>query len=286
MPDPQLPEINENELNALVSLLDDEDHEVLNHVEQKLIALGDKVIPILEKAWESQFNPLVQRRIEELIHTLHFESVQNRLLFWSSSGAKDLMEGLWIIATYQYPDLNLQDIRQRMDEFIELAKKDFDPKLTPREQVMHLNEVIFSTLRFSANTKNFHSPSNSMIHLVLESRKGNPIALCVVYMAVAQALGMPVYGVNLPNLFILTYSNEASQFYINAFNKGLIFTKSDIDNYLQHLKLNPIDTFYQPCSHQDIVMRVLRNLTASFEKTGQQEKVQEVEQMIKTLEKG
>jgi regulator of sirC expression with transglutaminase-like and TPR domain len=106
------------------------------------------------------------------------------------------------------------------------------PDLHPYDQVKIVNIVIFQKLKFSANTKNFHSPSNSMINVVLDSKKGNPITLCAIYMLVAQKLKLPMYGVNLPNLFILTYKTEESQFYINAFNKGLIFSKADIDNYL------------------------------------------------------
>ncbi len=100
---------------------------------------------------------------------------------------------------------------------------------------------------------------------------------------VAQKLKLPIYGVNLPSLFILTYKNDSSQFYINAFNKGLIFTKDDIDNYLHQLNLAPIDVFYQPCSNIDIVARVLRNLVISFEKLSEMERVDDVKKMLHFL---
>ncbi|HXA01221.1 MAG TPA: transglutaminase-like domain-containing protein, partial [Cytophagaceae bacterium] len=138
-------------------------------------------------------------------------------------------------------------------------------------------------LKFSANTKNFHSPANSMINVVLETKKGNPISLCVIYMLVAQKLKMPVYGVNLPNLFILTYKDKDSQFYINAFNKGLIFSKADIDNYISHLNLSQMEIFYEPCSNLEIIKRVLRNLVVSFEKIGDSQKVEEVKTLLRTI---
>jgi regulator of sirC expression with transglutaminase-like and TPR domain len=276
--------LNEHELKALIALLDDEDVEVLAEVERRLLSLGEQVIPHLEHAWEEQFNPIVQKRLEELIHSVHFEMVQSRLLLWGSSGAKDLLEGLWIIATYQYPDLQLSDLQHQFDVYIEKARATFVQESTPREQVLALNDLLFNKFRFTANTKNFHSVSNSMINIVLESKKGNPISLCVVYMHIAKALGMPVYGVNLPNLFILTYKTSEGQFYINAFNKGLIFQKSDIDNYLQHLRLSAREVFYQPCTNLDIVLRVLRNLEVSFEKTSQTEKIAEVQKLIAVLE--
>ena len=90
--------MDDKELKALVSLLDEEDQEVLNHVEQKIISLGGTVIPYLEQQWEQQFNPVVQRRLEELIHTLQFDTLRERLSAWRQ-GDMDLLEGMWLIAT-------------------------------------------------------------------------------------------------------------------------------------------------------------------------------------------
>jgi regulator of sirC expression with transglutaminase-like and TPR domain len=275
--------MNNNEIKALVSLLDDEDKEVLTHVEQKIISLGDSVIPFLESEWETNFNPVVQKKLEELIHTLQFDSLKAKMQAWKEAGATDLLEGMWLVATYQYPDLMLEKLKKELEQIYYEAWLDFKSDLHPFDQIKILNNVLFSKLKFGANTKNFHSPSNCMINIVLDSKKGNPISLCVIYMLVANKLKMPVYGVNLPNLFILTHKTKEAQFYINVFNKGLIFSKSDIDSYIAQLNLSPSDIFYQPCSHLDIVKRVLRNLTMSFEKTGDADKVEEVKLLLQLI---
>ena len=103
-------------------------------------------------------------------------------------------------------------------------------------------------------------------------------------MLIAQKLGLPVFGVNLPNLFICTYKTDDQQFYINAFNKGLIFSRSDIENYVQQLHLNPMDIFFEPCSNGDIVRRILRNLIVSFEKMGEHHKSDEVKQLLQSID--
>jgi len=275
--------MNDRELKALVALLDDEDYEILNHVEEKLISYGDPIIPFLEQEWEKNFNPNVQRRIEDLIHTLQFDSLKERLSKWYSSDEQDLLEGMWIVATYQYPDLSLTSIQNEIEQIYYDTWLEFKTDIHPYDQVRILNSVLFSKLKFRANTKNFHSPANSMINRVLETKKGNPISLCVVYMLVAQRLKLPIYGVNLPSLFILTYKQEDIQFYINAFSRGLIFAKQDIDNYIKQLKLSPDDMFYQPCQNIDIIRRVLRNLTVSFEKLDEFEKADEVKQLLEIV---
>lgn len=275
------------EFKALVSLLDDDDEQIISHVQEKILSLGTSVIPFLEEEWESNFNSQVQRRIEDLIHALQYELLRERIRQWYESEDQDLLTGMWLIATYQYPDLELIKLRQELEQLYYDTWLEFKPDLYPFDQVKLINSVLFNKLKFGANTKNFHSPGNSMINVVLESRKGNPITLCVIYMLVAQKLKLPVYGVNLPNLFVLTYKDERhQQFYINAFNKGLIFSKQDIENYINELHLAPQDSFFQPCSNLEIIRRVFRNLIMSFDKMGEHAKAEEVKELLLIIADG
>lgn len=276
-------ELNNNELSALVSLLEDDDREVLHHVQGKIISLGSGIIPFLEDKWENSFNPSLQKRIEELIHTLQFTEVKQRLLQWKSSEEQDLLEGLWAIASYSYPDLLLSDLRKEIEQIYYETWMQFKDDAHPLDLVKIINSVIFSKLRFSPNTKNFHSPGNSMINVVLETKRGNPISLCAVYLLISQKLKMPIFGVNLPNLFILTYKKGDVQFYINAFNRGIIFSREDIDQYISQLQIQPEEKFYQPCSNFDLITRSLRNLSMSFEKLGELTKKEEINELISLL---
>jgi len=278
--------MTESELKALVSLLDDEDKQISSHVQEKILSLGTDAIPFLEKEWESNLNPDVQNRIEELIHTLQYDLVRERLKSWYASPDQDLLTGMWILATYQYPDIELEKLKQELEQIYYDTWLEFRPDLYPYDQVKVINSVIFNKLKFGANTKNFHSPGNSMINVVLETHKGNPITLCVIYMLVAQKLKLPVHGVNLPNLFILTYKDDNHQFYINAFNRGLIFSKQDIENYIHELHLVPQQSFFEPCSSLEIVRRALRNLVMSFEKMGEHAKADEVKVLLVEISEG
>jgi len=278
--------MTDKELKALVSLLDDNDQQVVSEVTDKIRSLGKEVIPYLEQEWENNFNPLVQQKIENLIHDLQYQLLKQRITEWYESTDQDLLTGLWLIATYQYPDLELERLKQELEQIYYEAWLEFKPDLHAFDQIKVLNGVLFNKLKFGANTKNFHSPGNSMINVVLETRKGNPISLCVIYMLVAQKLKLPVYGVNLPNLFILTYKNDKTQFYINAFNKGLIFSRQDIENYIHELHLAPQPSFFEPCSNLEIVRRVFRNLIMSFDKMGEHRKAEEVKELLLLIADG
>ncbi len=279
--------MEERELKALVSLLEDDDHQIVSQVEEKILSIGAPIIPILEIAWENCLNPQVQERMEDLIHILQYELVRGRLKEWYEGKEHDLLAGMWIIATYQYPDTELSKLRQDLEQIYYDTWLEFRNDIYPFDQVKLINSVLFGKLKFGANSKNFHSPGNSLINVVLETRKGNPITLGVIYLLVAQKLKLPVHGVNLPNLFVLTYKDERhTQFYINAFNRGIIFSKQDIENYIHELHLTPQESFFEPCNNVEIIRRTLRNLVMSFEKMGEHAKANEVKVLLVDISDG
>ncbi len=278
-------ELNKKELSALVTLLEDDDPEILVHVEEKLRSLGTAIIPFLEKEWMSMsLLPKVRSKIEDIIHDLQYDLLKEKLTQWKEEGAEDLLEGMMLIANYQYPDLNIEFLRRKIEQMYFDLWTDFKGEMTPLEQVKVMNDIMYNKLKFKPNSKNFHSPSNSMINTVIESKRGNPLSLSVIYMLLAQRLKLPIYGVNLPNLFIVTYKQGETQFYVNVFNNGIIFTREDIDNYIDQLKLERKEIYYEPCSHVDIVARALRNLVASFEKLGEYKKADDIKILLQSVD--
>jgi len=284
--------INPTEVNSLIRLLDDPDSEIFEHVHDKLLSYGPEVIEYLEGAWEQAFGPLQQERLANLVHEIQFSIVKNDLQLWHQSGAFDLLQGILIINRYQYPDLDEQKVINQ----IEAIKRDIWIQMmneaSPAEQVKLINHVFYNIYGFSGNTANHLDPQNSYISQVLETKKGNQISLAIIYSIIAQKLDIPVYGVNLPQHFILAYLDESLQsefeggilFYINAFNKGFIFGRRDVDMFLKQLNLKFDKQFYEPCSNTDIIKRVLRNLVSAYEHLGAKDKVAELNELLNMID--
>lgn len=269
------------EVQALVSLLDDQDPQVFEHVNTKIRDLGSAVVPVLESVVEDDaVSELLRERVYALLQEMQADFLESRLQKWFAKGGQDLLEGMWIMNTLLDPELPFADLKTKLDQMYYEFWVGFKKELHPVDQVKKLNGMFFGKLRFSANTKDFHAPSNSMIFEVLHNRTGNPITLCVIYLLISRRLKLPIYGVNLPNLFVLTYKTEDVQFYINVYNKGLIFSRADVSAYVDQLKLPPKDEFFEPCSHKDIILRVMRNLLVSFRKLGNEEKIQQVSTLL------
>lgn len=281
---------NVAEIDALVKLLDDPDEEVFQHVQERLLTYGNEVISRLENAWEQSLDTLLQERIENLVHTIQFNSVKEDLNLWYQSGAFDLLQGALIINRYQYPDLDEQQIIFQIEEIKREIWMGLQYEMSSIEKIKLINHVFYNQYGFSGNTKNHHDPQNSYLSQVLESKKGNQISLAILYATLAQKLDIPVYGVNLPQHFILGYIDEGNNekeygvlFYINAFNKGAIFGKHDVDQFLRQLNLEPQPGFYSPCSNTEIIRRIIRNLISAYENLGTTEKVEELKELQEIL---
>jgi regulator of sirC expression with transglutaminase-like and TPR domain len=283
--------INPTEVNSLIRLLDDPDNEIYDHVHEKLLDYGSEVIAYLETAFEQAFDAIQQERIANLVHEIQFSSLKTDLQLWFQSGAFDLLQGILIINRYQYPDLD----EQRVINQVESIKRDIWIQMmneaSPKEQIKLINHVLYNIYGFSGNTSNHLDPQNSYLSQVLETKKGNQISLAIIYSIIAQKLDIPVYGVNLPQHFILAYVDESMEtnfeggilFYINAFNKGFIFGRRDVDMFLKQLNLKFDKQFYEPCSNTDIIKRVIRNLISAYENLGSAEKVAELNELLAIL---
>lgn len=287
-------DLKDTELRAMILLLEDPDDLIFDEIRNRLFGMGTPVIPTLEDIWENTFNPNLQRRIEDVIQHIQFSSIKDELRLWADTGGSDLLHGTILVSRYQYPDLDEDEIRRQ----IELIKKDIwlelNPNLTAFEKIRVINHIIFDVHGFTGNTSNYHAPQNSYINNVIESKRGNQLLISILYSCIAQGLNIPVYGVNLPEHFILAYLDEYTKrenqdeeepilFYINPFSRGAVFSRREIDTFLKQLNLEPRRIFYESCPNTEIIKRQLRNLVASYEKLGYPDKVHDLTQLLEIV---
>lgn len=288
---------SEKEIKALIHLLDDPDHEVNQHVVSKLLSYGRAIIPTLESVWEDSFDPSLQKEIEQIIGKINLNALEKELKLWKESEPDNLLKGVILIAQYQYPDLDIPKINAKIEELRRAIWLEISHNFTPLEQVNIFNHVLFSLFAFKSNAANLQDPQYFYINILLESKKGNPTSLGILYLILAQQLEMPIYGVNLPQHFILAHTkyhledlpenkDERSNiiFYINPFNKGIIFTKNEIDLFLKKLNIEPHAKYYLPCSNLEIIAILLKGLIYTYQSIGSLDKVEDLTQLLSVVE--
>ena len=278
---------SENQIKALINLVDDSDESIYFQVREELLNMGIKAVPHLEEAWEkNDLGETFQHRVEDLIHEIQFANVTDSLIEWTKKGGKQLLTGVLLINKYHYPDLNTLEIKsiiQRMSDRLisKLLAND-----TPRIQIIKLNQVLFQEFNLHGDNDDYYSSKNSFLNKVLERRKGNPLLLSVIYIEVARLANIPVVGINLPRHFVVGLKNaynDSMEFYISPFNQGSIFTKEDIEVYLKKINLPVEPKYYEECSNVEILLRIVLNLINSYTKSKEMEKLDEISLLYNNL---
>lgn len=294
--------VDNNQITALIRLVEDPDPTIFGHVKDRLIGLGKEVVPSLENTIEVRRHQLAfdtdhLDRIKYIIDEIQFNQVKVELEQWRASSNRDLMKGAMIISKFESPNIDEEVVDQELEQIKQKVWLEINEENTAFEIVKIFNHVIFDICGFESSKNNFYSSENSYIHKVLETKKGNPLSLSVLYSVIAQRLQIPIYGVNLPNHFVLGFVDEFQTlkmlgltddrnilFYINPFSKGRIFDHNEIENYLRSLNLPLQKNYFEPCSNTDILKRMLTNLTYAYSKNGNEEKVEGIKALQLILE--
>lgn len=287
-------------LKAMIRLLDDPDEAVSQALETRFMEEGEDIVEDLEAIWLANEFPSVSRHIELLIKRIQKQGLHRRFNNWFQQDQPDLVEGWVLVSQVQYPGLKVEAIRRTLSDIKLDAWLMMGGVENNIDKVQILNHVFFEQQGFHGDNSQYHYTDNSFINRVLERKTGNPISLSVVYLVVAQSLGLPVFGVNLPQHFVVGFCQlkegfegvknmkmvgtedvDKVLFYINPYSKGQIFTKENVDAFLKVVNVTPQKQFYQPCGVKEIVKRMLRNLHFSYGEVQDIEKQQEVLQMMK-----
>ena len=282
------------EINALIRLLDDPDEDIYGHIKHELKSFGADVIPNLEDHWESnRLGKLFQHRIENLIHEIQYGSLEDRLLHWWQEDKPDLLEGVTLISNYKYPDLTVDDLNKEITKYTKEIWLEINDNLTALEKVKLINHFIFDVHGFRGNIEGFHDNQNSFLKDVLDSKKGNPLSLSILYLLIGRQLDLPIYGINLPRHFVVAFldpfqlntsiKESPVLFYINPFSKGEVFGSSELNEFLDKIKVKQSTSSIEPCSPKHIVTRMLNNLIYAYSNEGEIKKAEELKRLAAIL---
>jgi len=281
---------DKTELLALLKLIDDPDPEIFSHIEEKVIEIGSTAIPYLESAYIQSTDRLSNNRITTLLSKIQFNKISSALNNWKKQSDQNLIDGALILSAFHYPNQNELSVHQQIKKIKQDVWLELNEEFTALEKIHILNHVFYKIYNFKGNKTNLSHPQNSLLNDLLVNRQGNSVILSILYMEIAQSLDLPVYGVNLPENFILAYLNSGhlssdskALFYINPFNEGVVFTKEDIKIFINQLELKPEKKYFEPCDNQTTLRRLMNELMHAYELAGDYKNSEGLKKLLKIL---
>lgn len=179
-----------------------------------------------------------------------------------------LLEAVASLAQDEYPDLDVQQVLGDVDQLLARLKRRISADAPALHRLRMLNQFFFRDLSFGGNVNDYYDPDNSYLNAVLRTRRGIPISLAVIWIELAQGLGLHARGVSFPGHFMVKVNLPRGQVVIDPFS-GASLSRDELAERLEPYKRRsglvdefdvPLGLYLQAASPRDIVARMLRNL--------------------------
>jgi regulator of sirC expression with transglutaminase-like and TPR domain len=179
-----------------------------------------------------------------------------------------LFEAAVSLAQDEYPELDVQAVLGDVDGLLERVRRRLPADAGQLQRLRMLNQFFFKDLNFGGNHNNYYDPENSFVHVLLRTRRGIPISLALLWMELAQGLGLSVRGVAFPGHFMVKVNLPMGQAVIDPMN-GQSLSREELSERLEPYRTPnvlmedmeaPLGLYLQSAPPRDIIARMLHNL--------------------------
>jgi len=182
----------------------------------------------------------------------------------------DLFGAAMLIARLGNPDIDPHRYARQLDLIAESVLEYVDGAREPEHLAAGIDYQMFSVLGFSGNVSGYGNPENSYLDVVLDRRTGIPITLSLVYMEIAQRIGLRCEGIGYPGHFIVRCGEPGAEFFVDPFYQGQRLDRNELLAGLPSRSPGMPSPASQllPVTRRQILQRMLNNLRASYERIG------------------
>jgi len=189
------------------------------------------------------------------------------------------------------PRLDTQGVLAQIDALAERLRRRLPADAAPLQTLRLLNTFFFRELGFAGNVNDYHDRRNSYLHEVLKTRRGIPITLAVIYIEIANQLGMQAQGVSFPGHFLVKLRMPRGEVILDPFS-GQTLSRDELEDRLAPFRRRfgltgdnevPLGLYLQAAEPRDIVARLLRNLKEIHRRVGDRPRLAAVMQRLVTL---
>lgn len=184
----------------------------------------------------------------------------------------DLAEAALVIAQDEYPHLDVAAYLHRLDELAQTIRSRLEPDAPPENIIASMNYLFFKEEGFAGNSADYYDPRNNFLNEVLDRRLGIPITLSILYMEVGRRLGLRLEGVSFPGHFLVKLPLKRGEVVLDPYLGGISLSEEDLQQRLAQVYGEdppeiPLERLLGSAGKKEILVRMLRNLKASYLRT-------------------
>jgi serine protease Do len=263
---PQLPDELERKLEEMFASQSDEPDPALlealkAHPDAARWALQDRAVKLERES-------ALLRRAALRIHRQRIQAELLRVME-APEEKVDLIEAALLVAQLDDPDLDAGFYRNQIDQLVAELESKISKDADEAERLKALQEFFFREQGFHGSRTDYYNRANSYLNQVLDDREGLPITLAILFMELAQRVGLQVAGIPLPGHFVVQHAGKnGSQEMIDVFDGGKPLTRDEAGALVLSITGSPLEEAHlKPATKRQIIVRMLRNLISIAQET-------------------
>ncbi|MSS73880.1 MAG: hypothetical protein EXS64_20700 [Candidatus Latescibacteria bacterium] len=253
--------LTERDIQAILSLLADDDPVVVRAVKEKLFDMGREAVGRVQAAGSSHRAlrevECLLRRLEEPPLEVQFESLSR-----TPGGDLDLEEGTFAIARFGCPAVDVEGCAEFLDRMAAEVSLRVSANDHPIHVIRTLNAYLVEEQGFRGGSVS--DSDNSFMDRVLARRVGIPITLSAVYLFIGRRLQLPLYGVGMPGHFIVKYEEGGREIFFNPFHGGQVITKEECRQIVMRMGFPFEEGVLARTPNRHILIRMMNNLVRVY----------------------
>lgn len=153
--------------------------------------------------------------------------------------AIDLAAAALLCAAHEDPEVDLARCRRQLDEIaLEMSRAAALDRLTPDDDGLDaccdaLRYVMAEKLGYRGDEQTYDDLRNADLAQVMERRRGLPVALSILYIHAARALGWRIEGINFPGHFLIRLHGGKRAAILDPFGGGITRSIRDLRQLLK-----------------------------------------------------
>lgn len=188
----------------------------------------------------------------------------------SQPRADRLAEAALVVSHEVDPTIDVYQYLQRLQFYAEKISEQLPSQVRLGDVLFQLNDYLYNDRCFTSICSNRCPPDNIFLDRVIDSRRGSPLSITLIYLTVGRLLGLPLEAVSFPGRILIRYSDAEGDVVIDPVDGGMPLQEDDLALMLSSTyayRRRPADrlgSFLSDTDDKTLLIRMLRQLKQGY----------------------